>query len=432
MTGISHLAALLPLIALVFAPGCSQPREVNAQAAAQKIAISAAIAVVRAVPAAFEETGTFVADETSQIAPPVAGRVMATPVHVGDFVQQGQVICELDPRDAQLRLAQARAQLDEATSALRQAKSRIGLAADAKFDASLVPEVAAARANYESALAQARLAAADAKRYQALVESGDVSRSAYERARTQQETAEAQANAARQQYEAALNGARQGYGAVETSEASLEAMRSRLAEAEKGLADTTVRAPFDGYITARPVAAGEFVSQSSKIATIVRMEVLKLQLQTPEQRAARARTGMAVVARVSAYPDREFSGRVTAVNPSVDPSSRVFVLEARFDNPHGQLRPGMFATAHVLLPGGENAVFVPRSAVIRDKTTDSYQVFVIDNGTARLRVVVAGDVTGDSIRITSGLSGGETVATSHQGELFDGASVQIASTAKTG
>jgi len=231
---------------------------------------------------------------------------------------------------------------------------------------------------------------------------------------------------------AAPMSARQGYGAVETSEASLEAMRSRLAEAEKGLADTTVRAPFDGYITARPVAAGEFVSQSSKIATIVRMEVLKLQLQTPEQRAARARTGMAVVARVSAYPDREFSGRVTAVNPSVDPSSRVFVLEARFDNPHGQLRPGMFATAHVLLPGGENAVFVPRSAVIRDKTTDSYQVFVIDNGTARLRVVVAGDVTGDAIRITSGLSGGETVATSHQGELFDGASVQIASTAKTG
>jgi hypothetical protein len=62
-------------------------------------------------------------------------------------------------------------------------------------------------------------------------------------------------------------------------------------------------------------------------------------------------------------------------------------------------------TARVLLPGGEQAVFVPRSAVIRDKTTDSYQVYTIENGTAHLRVVVI-------------------VATNHQGELFDGASVE--------
>ena len=80
---------------------------------------------------------------------------------------------------------------------------------------------------------------------------------------------------------------------------------------------------------------------------------------------------MEVVARVAAYPDREFKGKVSAINPSVDPNSRVFILEARFDNPDNALRPGMFATARVLLPGGEDAVFVPRTAVVRDKTTDS-------------------------------------------------------------
>jgi hypothetical protein len=92
-----------------------------------------------------------------------------------------------------------------------------------------VPEVAAARANYESAQAQARLAAADAKRYENLVASGDVSRSAFDKAHTQQETADAQANAARQQYEAALNGARQGFGAVESAQAGLAAARAQLA-----------------------------------------------------------------------------------------------------------------------------------------------------------------------------------------------------------
>ena len=263
-----------------------------------------------------------------------------------------------------------------------------------------MPEVAAARANYESAQAQARLAAADAKRYENLVATGDVSRSAFEKARTQQETADAQANAARQQYEAALNAARQSYGAVETSQASLEGVRAQLAQAEKALADTTIHAPFDGYITARPVAAGEYVALTNKIATIVRIGTMKLQLQTPEQRAARAQT-------------RHDRGRArrrlsrTAISPARSPPSIPRWIPTRASSsskraskiPKAELRPGMFATARVLLPGGETAVFVPRSAVVRDKTTDSNQVFAIDNGIAHLRVVVIGDTDGDQIRI---------------------------------
>jgi multidrug efflux pump subunit AcrA (membrane-fusion protein) len=85
----------------------------------------------------------------------------------------------------------------------------------------------------------------------------------------------------------------------------------------------------------------------------------------------------------------------------------------------------MFATARVLLPGGETAVFVPRNAVVRDKTTDSYQVFTIDNNTAHLHVVVTGDVEGDQVRIVNGLTGNETVAAGGQNALFDGAPVQV-------
>jgi multidrug efflux pump subunit AcrA (membrane-fusion protein) len=355
----------------------------------------------------------------------VPGRVVSTPVNVGDFVKHGQVICELDHRDAQLRLDQARAALDQATAGVRQSQSRIGFSGQGKFDPALMPETVAARASLESAQALARQAAADAKRYENLVASGDVSRSAFERARTQQETAEAQANAARQQYEATLNAARQSWGAVENSQASLEGIRAQLAQAKKGLADTTIRAPFDGFITARPVAAGEFVAFANKIATIVRMGTMKLELQTPEQLAARGKLGMTVLARVAAYPDRDFTGKITAVNPSVDPNSRVFILEAQFPNPQGELRPGMFATARILLPGGETAVFVPRNAVVRDKTTDSYQVFTIDNNIAHLRVVVPGEVDGDQIRIVNGLTGNETVATGTHDTLFDGAAVQV-------
>jgi multidrug efflux pump subunit AcrA (membrane-fusion protein) len=426
MTNTHYLILPIAGVALLLA-GCSKTPEAAAAApiTPKTVAVTTAQAVTRTVPAAFQETGTFIADETSDIAPPVAGRVIATPVNIGDFVRQNQVICELDHRDAQLKLDQAKAALDQATAALRQSQSRIGLSTsgEARFDVNLVPEAVAARANFESAQAQAKLAAADAKRYENLVATGDVSKSAYEKARTQQETAEAQANAARHQYEAALNAARQNWGAVENSQASLENFRAQLAQAEKGLADTTIRAPFEGFITARPVAAGQYVALTNKIATLVRISTMKLDLQTPEQQAARAKLGMTVVARVAAYPDREFTGKIIAVNPSVDPTSRVFILEARFDNPKAELRPGMFSTAKVLLPGGEIAIYLPKSAVIRDKTTDSYQVFVVDNNTARLHVVVPGEPDGDMIRITTGLTGAETVATTHQSELFDGAPV---------
>jgi multidrug efflux pump subunit AcrA (membrane-fusion protein) len=392
-------------------------------AAAKSVDVTTARSVVKQVAAAFDETGTFVAEESSDIAPPVAGRILRTPVDVGAFVKQGQIVCELDHRDAELKLQQVRAQLAEAQATVRQAQVRIGLDSG-KFDAAKVPEVAAARANYESAEAQARLAAADAQRYANLVASGDVSRSAFEKARTQQETAEAQANASRQQYEGALNTARQSYQVISSSQASLDAVGSQVAQAEKGLADTYIRAPFDGFISDRPVSAGEYVALTNKIATVVRVKTLKLQLQTPEQRAAKAQVGMVVLAHVSAYPDRQFEGKVSAINPAVDPNSRIFVLEARFPNPDNALRPGMFSTARVVLPGGEDAVFVPRTAVLRDKTTDSNFVYVLDHGQARMRVVLIGEAVGDSVRVQSGLSGNESVITANQSQLFDGAAVQ--------
>ena len=417
-------ALIFPILLLTGCGSKASPVETTTATVQKPISTATAVAEAKEVPADFQVTGTFAADESSDIAPLVAGRVLSTPVNVGDHVTQGQIVCELDHRDAQLRLDQVKALLAEATAAVRQTQSRIGWTAG-NFDPNKVPEVAAAQANFESAKAQAKLAAADAQRYANLVATGDVSKTAYERALTQQETAEAQANAVRQQYEASANAARQSFEIISTQRASLDSVKAQVAQAEKALADTTIRAPFDGYITARPVAAGEYVALTNKIATIVRIGTLKLQLQTPEQKASLAHLGDKVTALVSAYQGREFTGRVTAINQSVDPNSRIFLLEAKFDNPKNDLKPGMFATARVSQPGGVQAVFVPKLAVIRDKTTDSNQVFVVENGKARLRVVQVGDALGDSIRLVSGLKGGETIATTNLGDLFDGAQLTV-------
>ncbi len=408
--------------ALLFASCSRKKTQEGDTLTAQAVVVDTARAESRMVPVSLSETGSFLAEEASNVAPPVAGRVLKTPVSIGAFVKAGQVLCELDHRDAELKLAQMKAQLEEATAGVRQAQSRIGLGAGA-FDPAKVPEVAGARANFESAEAEARLASADAKRYANLVTSGDVSQSVYEKARTQADTASAKANAARQQYEGAVNTARQSYQAVSSSQASLDAVRAQVAQAEKALADTTIRAPFDGYVSARPVSVGEYVATTNTVATVVRVDLLKLQLQTPEKSAAGLKVGMPVTARVAAYPNRDFQGVTSAVNPAVNPDSRAFILEAHFNNQDGALRPGMFATAKVVLPGQENAVFVPRSAVVRDRTTDSNQVYVLDGGKAHLRIVVVGDADNVTVRLLSGVAPGEMVALNKQSELYDGAVV---------
>jgi RND family efflux transporter MFP subunit len=417
----------ISIIAL-FLSACAPPPGAAAKEEkppSEEIIFKTAKAAVRAVPYSFQATGSFIAEDSSDVAPAVGGRVAATPVEVGDYVRKGQAICVLEQRDAQLRLDQSRAGREQARFMLSQAQSRVGWSGDGAFNPDLVPEVAASQAAYESARASAELAAKDAERYANLVKSGDVSQSNYEKYKTQQQMAEATANSARKQYEAQVNAARQNYRAIEAAQASLAAAESQMAQAQKNLEDTTIRAPFDGYITDRPVSVGQWVGTNNKVATLVRISTVRLQLQIPEQRAAEVKTGMAVTARVAAYANRDFVGKVHAVVPSVDSSSRAFMVEARFDNPKAELRPGMFANAKLMLPGTENVVFLPAKAVFYDGTTDANHVFSVVNGKARLNVVLKGDTDGDQVRVLNGLSGNETVILNNQADLYDSAPVRI-------
>jgi len=340
---------------------------------------------------------------------PVGTTIKKLLVKEGDRVKMGQLLAQLDDADARSQAARALAQV-RASQAEVSAMERGG-----NREEVLTLEAQLVKSRNQRDTAQRNLEALKRLQQQGAASPGEVTQ-----AEDQLAGAEADLKLVQQKQ-------KERYSQPEIAhvEAQQVEAQSAYAAAEDNLRQLNIRAPFDGFITDRPVAAGEYVALSNKIATIVRIGAMKLQLQTPEQRAARGKVGMTVLARVAAYPDRDFTGRITAVNPSVDPNSRVFILEARFDNPKGELRPGMFANARVILPGGESAIFVPRTAVVRDKTTDSFQIFTIENNTARLRVVVPGEVEGDQIRVVNGLAGNETVAVTAQHELFDGAPVQV-------
>ena len=416
-------AVILCAITLVSCGGTDTSSEASLAEGrqAQPIAVTTSVAVSREIPLHIDVTGTLVAEESSDVSPLTAGRVVATPVDVGAFVQAGDILARLDDRDAQLRLNQARANAEQTAASLRQAEARIGFGRGSTFDPDTVPEVQAARASYESAKAEVSLAEADARRYASLVETGDVSRSNYEKMLTQAQTATARANAAQRQYEAAANAARQNYQGVESAQSSLTAVQAQQEMAEKAVHDTIIRAPFSGFLSARPVAIGEYVSTSSVIATVVRVNPLKLQLQVPEADAGLIQSGMKVLASVAAFGARQFEGRVAALNPSVDAASRALTVEALLPNEKRELRPGMFAAAQILLPGSETAVLVPKTAVLADPNTDSAQVFVVSERTARVRVVRLGGSIDGMVRLLAGVSAGEPVATSSLQQLYDGA-----------
>ncbi len=251
----------------------------------------------------------------------------------GAFVQEGQLLAKLEDRDAQLRLQAALASEQQAEASLRQAESHIGLVQGGKFDANNVPEVLSAKASYDSAVAQAKMSEADAQRYDALIKTGDVSQSAYDKARTQADTAKEQTNSARQLYEASLNSARQSFQGVINAQASLAGARAQTAIARKAVEDTIIKAPFTGYISSRPVAVGQYVALTAKIATLVRVTPLKLELQVQESNAPQLKIGADVEASVPGYPGRTFHGTVTSINPTVDSNSRTVSVEARVREP---------------------------------------------------------------------------------------------------
>lgn len=389
------------------------------------VAVTTATAVAREVPSYVQATGSLVAEETSDVASQTSGQIIATPVSVGAFVRQGDVVARLNDRDARLRLQQAQAGVQQAIAGVRQAEARLGLSAGGNFDASTIPEVRTASSNLEQAQAELRLAEANERRYRELVESGDVAVAVYDQYRTARDTARARVNSARQQLEAAANAARQSNQAIVSAQAQVESARSAVAIAQKAVADTTIRAPYAGYVSNRPTAVGEYVTPSSNIITLLRTNPLKLQLQVPEAEVPFISQGMGVSLEVEAHRDRKFAGRVVAVNPAVDPVSRAATVEAEVENSNNALRSGMFVTARITREGGNRAVYVPRAAVLSDPNTKSFRVFVIQNDVAKLRVVQLGSEEGDWFQILSGVNADELLATSNLQQLYEGARVRV-------
>lgn len=391
------LAAVLLAGACAF-PACTSAdgKSADTQGAASAtpaVAVAATAAVEQPITRFIRATGSLMAEEQADVAAEIAGRIVSTPVERGTAVVEGTVLVRVSP-------AEADAQAKEAEANAAQLEARLGIGPGGSLDVNAVPEVQTARASFE-------LAQNEFNRIKSLLDQRVVSQSEFEQRRTQME-------ASRQQFEAARNGAAQQFQA-------LQAARARVALAHKTLADTTVRAPFTGLVAERLVSTGDYVTKGMKVAVVVRVNPLRVQLTVPEQFISAIKVGAPVTFQVDAYPGREFTGIVRYISPALEANRRAMTVEAVVQNQSLDLKPGLFATARIEQPEKVPAVMVPASAVLTQAGTS--RVYVVNGSSVEERIVTIGQQADTLVEIATGLKAGERVATKNLAQLFDGAKV---------
>jgi membrane fusion protein (multidrug efflux system) len=250
-----------------------------------------------------------------------------------------------------------------------------------------------ARANLRNAQTQVDLASSECSRNESLFKKGAISREEWDRANSQ----------------------------CQTSLGSAEAAKARAELATKTLSDATVRAPFAGMVSERFVSVGEYVQPPTRVATLVELDPLRLQLTVGEADVGRIHDGQDVQFEVEAYPGEHFKGTVKYIDPTVRSASRDMVVEATVPNPDRRLKPGMFATAFVELPD-QPIVSVPKGAIKQDAAAT--RLFAVVNGAVEERLVQLGPERNGWVAVLDGLKTGEKVVVNPGEQVKDGIPVK--------
>lgn len=345
-----------------------------------------------------EAVGSLFAFDEVTVSSEAEGRVEEVMADVGDRVSKGQALARVSPVELQLTV-------DQQQAALKQARARLGLSeGDGELkDVRQAAEVKKAAADLTDA--EQRY-----KRAQSLLETGVIPRQQFD------ET-EARYKAARATYDLAVQ-------QVENLRASMQQTQATLNLANKRLRDTQIRAPFAGHVKAREMTVGQYLKIQTPVMTIVNIDPLRARLSVPEKMSPWVRVGREVKLSLEAFPGREFTGRISRINPSVDEKTRTFEIEALVANRSGELKPGFFVKATIQSDKVDGILAIPYNAT--SYLFGAYKVFVVQGATIKEREVKLGDRLGDLVEIIEGLQPDEKIAISEGGPpLKDGMEIEI-------
>ncbi len=208
---------------------------------------------------------------------------------------------------------------------------------------------------------------------------------------------------------------------LERLESALLANEARVQAAEARVADTVIRAPFDGRVGLRRVSVGSLISPGTVITTLDDTRTIKLDFSVPENFMSVLRKGMSIVAGSSAWPQHEFRGEVASIDSRVDPVTRSVTVRAHIPNSEGLLKPGMFLTLRLQQPR-ENVVMISEEALVPQEGRQF--VFVVEEATVRKREVSVGRRKPGEAEILSGLAPGERIVVEGTQRVDEGTQVR--------
>ncbi len=220
---------------------------------------------------------------------------------------------------------------------------------------------------------------------------------------------------------------------VDENQQALEAARAGIARSQAVIDQKLIKAPFGGELGLRQVELGQYVDPGDMLVTLTDLDQLYANFTLPEQDRSSVAVGQPVELRVDAYPGETFNGSVSAIEPQIDPTTRVLKIQATLTNPDHRLLPGMFANARVVLPPIPDVVSVPDTAV--DHTLYGDSVFIVAEdgkdaeGKPKHKAVQTFVETGPHftgrIAITRGVAPGDVVVASGQLKLQNGVPVTV-------
>ncbi len=213
------------------------------------------------------------------------------------------------------------------------------------------------------------------------------------------------------------------------AQAALAQAQAALVQAEQRLSNTRVASPFAGAVEERFVEEGEQVSPGQQVARVVNTRRVKVTGGVPESYAGQIEQGTAVRLRFPAYGGLEAdTAAVTFVGSAIDPESRTFPIEIELSNPEQQLKPAMAVQLEVTREVIEDALVIPRSALLRDEEgLHAYVVAGADTAAvARLRTLTLGPESTGRVVVRTGLEAGDRVVVSGQNNLSPGEPVEVA------
>jgi len=287
----------------------------------------------------------------------------------------------------------------------QQARARLGLTGESDDLKNILDA-----AEVKKAAADLKDAEERYKRSQLLLEQQLLPRSDFDQS-------EARLSAGKAAYELAVQ-------SVQNLRAQLPQYRAAVELAEKKLRDAVIRAPFKGQVKERVVAPGQYLKVQTPVMVIVSMDPLRVRLKIPETMAGWVQTGERISVFVDAYADKSFSGKLSRINPTVDPQSRTFEVEALLENTDGFLKPGFFVKARIPSAKVDQVLAIPQEAL--QYSYGVYKVSLIRGDTLKETEVKIGEVSGNEAEILAGVKAGDVVAVPAKGQvLSDGARIQI-------